>query len=217
MMLEYQAGPIFNNHDTNDDRMTPLYRILMVMALLLVIFTASARPWNALDAEKDVNLTYPRALWLGDDGVIDLRLSAQELIAIAPAVNHGQTAVTDLFETQRVVVEARLQLVGMDYAPTGSSLEPLAPGSQVRFNWRVNANRPGNGNGTVWVHLRLVPKNGGEELRLPVYAFPVSIAVKDWFGIDTGSIRLVLLSVVLVALVLLVIEIKQRMGAAGKA
>ena len=209
MISRSREWQVFNKFDICCRR--PAQAALVILGLLFIFYGLNMAPARAQSEGADVQLSFPPALWLGDEGTVQLALTAQRLAAVR--LSNDQELI-DLFDDYQVVLEARLELAGMAYAPVGSTLEPISPGTRGQFQWRITADHPGAGKGTLWVHLRLLPKGGGSELRLPVYAFPINIAVKDVLGIQTGIIRGLLAGVALLVVVFLGVEIKRGISAA---
>jgi hypothetical protein len=75
----------------------------------------------------------------------------------------------------------------MEVQPSGTISEPLMQGQPVTFYWSIRPNGAGNYEGTAWLHLRFVPKAGGEESRIPVSVQFLEIEVKSFLGLLSGG------------------------------
>ncbi|MBT7782152.1 MAG: hypothetical protein HN741_04440, partial [Anaerolineae bacterium] len=91
--------------------------------------------------------------------------------------------VEDLYTTHTIIAESRLDMAGLQILPSEIISEPLLPGESVTFYWSISALNDGEHRGTVWLYLRYIPKEGGEELRRALSAQIIEIEVKKLFGI----------------------------------
>jgi hypothetical protein len=96
--------------------------------------------------------------------------------------------IPNLYETHNVIAEARLDMAGMEVQPPGTISEPLTQGQSVTFYWSVRPEDAGKYEGTVWLHLRAVPRDGGEEIRIPVSVQFLEIEANSFFGIFSGGL-----------------------------
>jgi hypothetical protein len=76
------------------------------------------------------------------------------------------------------VVEAALDGPALSILPGETFQTPLGTGQTVRLRWTVAAAEDGAFPAEVWVHLRLVPRGGGNGLRIPVAQ--QSLEVTTW-------------------------------------
>jgi hypothetical protein len=117
------------------------------------------------------------------------RLSSGENVANA-SVKSLLQQVLDIYDTHRVLAEARLELAGVRFIPTGEINVALLPGRPAAFLWSVSPDQPGIYGGTVWLHLRFIPLEGGEELRSVLTAQPVEIEATSLLGMSGSAARL---------------------------
>ena len=75
----------------------------------------------------------------------------------------------------------------MEVQPPGMISEPLSPGQSVTFYWSVRPEESGKFEGTAWLHLRFVPKGGGEESRIPVSVQFLEIESRSLLGFLNGG------------------------------
>jgi hypothetical protein len=95
--------------------------------------------------------------------------------------------IPNLYETHNVIAEARLDMAGMEVQPTGTVSETLLPGQSVTFYWSVRPEDAGKYEGAAWLHLRFVPKGGGEESRIPVSVQFLEIEANSFMGFFSGG------------------------------
>jgi hypothetical protein len=93
-----------------------------------------------------------------------------------------------LFQSYNVVAVAHLELPGVE-ADLGTAREALQPGRTVTFRWKIRASQPGEYPGTVWLHLELVPKNGGAVEDVLVMARKIEIRAVTVFGMPADVAR----------------------------
>ena len=98
-------------------------------------------------------------------------------------------SIPNLYETHHVIAEARMDMAGVQILPADTVSEPLLPGESVTFYWSVSPAEAGNYRGTVWLYLRFVPKDGGEEMRRTISSQLIDIRSTTLFGIKFGSAR----------------------------
>ena len=130
----------------------------------------------------------------GDSVRIRLQLEVDDRGNISPtAVVEGNVVtgevveIPNLYETHNVIAEARLDMAGMEVQPPGTISEPMSPGQAVTFYWSVRPEESGKYEGTAWLHLRFVPRGGGEEMRIPVSVQFLEIEAKSFLGFIPGG------------------------------
>ena len=151
-------------------------------------------PQPAIPESRRLTLEFPPVMRTGDSVRIRLQLEVDDRGGIVPtAVVEGNVVtgevveIPNLYETHNVVAEARLDMAGMEVRPAGTISEPLTQGSSVTFYWSVRPEDAGKYEGAAWLHLRFVPKGGGEESRIPVSVQFLEIEAKSFLGFLPGS------------------------------
>jgi len=151
-------------------------------------------PLPAIPESRRLTLEFPPVMRTGDSTRIRLQLEVDDRGDITPtAVLEGNVVtgevveIPNLYETHNVIAEARLDMAGMEVQPPGTISEPLSQGQSVTFYWSVRPNESGKYEGTVWLHMRFVPKIGGEESRIPVSVQFVEIEAKSFLGLLSGG------------------------------
>jgi hypothetical protein len=152
------------------------------------------KPQPAIPESRRLTLEFPPVMRTGDSTRIRLQLEVDEQGNIAPtAVVEGNVItgevveIPNLYETHNVIAEARLDMAGMEVQPSGTISEPLSQGQSVTFYWSVRPNESGKYEGTAWLHLRFVPKGGGEESRIPVSVQFLEIEANSLLGFLSGN------------------------------
>ena len=151
-------------------------------------------PQPAIPESRRLTFEFPPVMRTGDSARIRLQLEVDDRGNIVPtAIVEGNVVtgevveIPNLYETHNVIAEANLDIAGMEVQPGGIISEPLLPGQSVVFYWSVRPEAAGNYEGTAWLHLRLVPKAGGEESRIPISVQFVTIEVKSFMGFMSGG------------------------------
>ena len=163
-------------------------------ALPTPTLSASIQPQPAIPESRRLTLEFPPVMRTGDSTRIRLQLEVDDRGNIVPtAVVEGNVVtgevveIPNLYETHHVIAEARLDMAGMEVQPAGTISEPLSQGGSVTFYWSLRPEETGKYEGTVWLHLRFVPKGGGEESRIPVSVQFLEIEAKSFFGFLKGG------------------------------
>lgn len=150
-------------------------------------------PEPAILESRRLTLEFPPVMRTGDSTRIRLQLEVDDQGNITPtAVVEGNVVkgevveIPNLYETHNVIAEARMDMAGMEVQPAGTISEPLTQGSSVTFYWSVRPPEAGTYEGTVWLHVRFIPKNGGEESRIPVSVQFVEIKANSFMGFMSG-------------------------------
>lgn len=151
-------------------------------------------PQPAIPESRRLTLEFPPFMRTGDSTRIRLQLEVDDRGNITPtAVVEGNETVGEvvkvpnLYETHNVIAEARLDMAGMEVQPPGTISEPLIQGQAVTFFWSVRPNESGRYQGTAWLHLRFIPKGGGEESRLPLSVQFLEIEANSFLGFINGN------------------------------
>jgi hypothetical protein len=138
-----------------------------------------------------LRLEWPVQMRIGDSAVISLVFEMDQqgqitptVLADSPSPPGAPAQIVNVYETYRVIVEANLEMAGMEYRPEGVISEALLPGSGVKFIWSVRPSETGAYHGTIWLHLRFIPLNGGEEIRNVLTAQRMTIAATSLWGMS---------------------------------
>jgi hypothetical protein len=153
-------------------------------------------PQPALPERRRLTLEFPPRVRAGDSDVVRLTLEVDDLGNITPTAQIGGNVITgevvelpNLYESHHVVAEARFDIAGMEIRPTEMITEPLAPGNTATFYWSIRPPEAGVYRGTVWLYLRFVDKQTGEESRKTISAQIVEIEATNLLGLSGGLAR----------------------------
>ncbi|HSL47357.1 MAG TPA: hypothetical protein VK897_28210 [Anaerolineales bacterium] len=148
-------------------------------------------PQPALPERRRLTLEFPPEMRAGDADVVRLMLEVDDLGNLTPTAEIGGNVVTgkvveipNLYESHHVVAEARFDIAGMEVRPAELVSEPLAPGNSATFYWSIRPQEVGTYRGTVWLYLRFVDKQNGDESRKPVSAQLVEIEAVNLLGLS---------------------------------
>lgn len=153
-------------------------------------------PQPALLERRQMVLEWPKAVREKDSDwiVLSIQVDPQgNLTATAEGPGHTtsetQIEIPDLYATHNIVALARLDMAGME-AYREDIRQPLSPGRPVVFRWSIRANEAGLYRGVVWLHLELVPKNGGPIDELLLLARPIEIQAVTVLGLPGDVARI---------------------------
>jgi hypothetical protein len=143
----------------------------------------------ALPERRYLTLEFPPRMRAGDSDLVRLTLEVDDLGNITPTAEIGDHVVTgkiveipNLYESHHVIAEARFDIAGMEIRPSELSSEPLAQGNTATFYWSIHPRNVGVYRGTIWLYLRFVDKENGEESRKTVSAQIVEIEAVNLLG-----------------------------------
>jgi hypothetical protein len=153
----------------------------------------------ALPERRRLTVEFPARIRNGDSDIVRLTLEVDDLGNITPTAETGGNVVTgeiveipNLYESHQVIAEARFDLAGMEVRPGELVSEALSPGSSVTFRWSIrprDAQGAGVYRGTIWLYLRFVDRQSGEESRRTVSAQIVEMKAVDLFGLSGDLAR----------------------------
>lgn len=141
-------------------------------------------------------LEWPQTMREKDSDLIMLSITMDETALATPTLpvpepNDEGTpvAIPDLYETHNVFAVARLDMVGLE-ADRNDMREQLRPGQPVTFYWSVRASEAGRYRGVVWLHVELVPKDGGNTEEILLLARPIEINAVTVLGMPGDLARI---------------------------
>jgi hypothetical protein len=100
--------------------------------------------------------------------------------------------ITDVYETHRVMAQARLDLAGIEAVPEvgQSQLQALAPGEEISFYWSIRSDQIAHYSGVVWFSLLYQPLDGGPEREQVISAQSIEIECVNFAGLGGTPARL---------------------------
>jgi len=164
-------------------------------SLTSVVTEATSQP--ALPERRRLTLEFPPQLRAGDSDLVRLTLEVDDLGNLTPTAELGGHVVTgevleipNLYESHHVIAEARFDIAGVEVRPAELTSEPLAPGSSATFYWSVLPQDAGIYRGTIWLYLRFVDKQNGQESRKTISAQIVEIESVNFLGLSGEVARI---------------------------
>jgi hypothetical protein len=154
-------------------------------------------PMPAIPEARTLFMEWPPTIRVGDSRRIHLTLQVDEEGRLTPTVSEAGNVsrgvplqIPNLYETHNVVVEARFDIAGVQISPQGEVMEPMQPGQAVNFYWSVKPQDVGTYQGTIWLHLHFIPRQGGAEQRIPLTAQPIEIKAINFLGLGGTLARI---------------------------
>lgn len=177
---------------------------IAVMTLSSQLSTSTSAPIStsvptvqpAILEARRLTLEWPSVIRVGDADVVRLVLDVDSEGNLTPTAQIagnkivGETVfIPNLYDTYNVLAEGRLDMAGMQVVPRGDVIEPLRPGQSSTFYWSVRPEDVGTYRGTVWLHIRFIPLDGGDESRRPLSAQLIDIRATNLFGLGGVAAR----------------------------
>ncbi|MEW6717342.1 MAG: hypothetical protein AB1345_07560 [Chloroflexota bacterium] len=154
-------------------------------------------PVPAIPEKRMLTLEWPAEMRVGDADIVRLSLEVDEsgkLTPTAEIAGHeviGEAVeIPNLYETHHILAQARLDMAGVQLSPSEAIIEPLRPGEKVTFYWSIRLGETGTYRGTVWLHLRFIPKDGGPEVSQALSAQLIEIQASSFLGLKGPMARL---------------------------
>lgn len=152
----------------------------------------------AVPEQRRLILEWPEKIRAGDSDLIILKLELDETGKITPTaeftdheIRSQPVEVPNVYDTHNIVVQARLDMLGVEHSPSGEISEPMRPGVPVQFIWSVRPKEVGIQRGTIWLHLMYFPHDGGESSRQALSAQTIEIEAVNLLGIGGTPARVI--------------------------
>ncbi|HLO33537.1 MAG TPA: hypothetical protein VK249_30595 [Anaerolineales bacterium] len=153
-------------------------------------------PQPALPERRRLTLEFPPQIRAGDSDVVRLTLEVDDLGNVTPTAQIGGHVITgkvieipNLYESHHVIAETRFDIAGLEVRPAELSSEPLAQGTSATFYWSIRPQEAGVYRGTLWLYLRFVDKQSGEETRKTLSAQIIEIEAVNLLGLSGNFAR----------------------------
>lgn len=135
---------------------------------------------------RRLSLEAPVLLRVGDQGIVKLTFAPD-----TDTLRTGETGgLEDVFDNHLVVMEARLEIGGLEVRPTGTLSRPLEPAQAASFEWQLFPQQAGVYEGTAWFYLRFMTKDGSSGNSQPISAQRLEIRPSSWIGLTGPQARL---------------------------
>ncbi len=158
---------------------------------------ADTQPMPAVVEQRRLRLEWPSKIKVGDAEAVRLTLEMDESGSlVTPRASSGtgmmveQVNIPNVYETHNVIAEARLDITGLEFLPSGQISTGMKPGQAVVFIWSVRPDDIGDFEGAVWLHLLFTPKDGGPEFRTVISAQVIDIQAVDFVGLGGSAARI---------------------------
>lgn len=158
--------------------------------------SSAAAALPALPERRRLTVEFPPQMRAGDSDLVRLTLEVDELGNLTPTAQIGGNVITgkvveipNLYESHNVIAETRFDIAGMEVRPAEVVSEPLSPGNPVTFYWSIRPSEAGVYQGTIWLYLRFVDKQTGEESRKTISAQIVEIEAVNLLGLSGNLAR----------------------------
>jgi hypothetical protein len=159
------------------------------LSLTSIPLATTAQP--AILERRRLTVEFPPQLRAGDSDLVRLTLEVDDLGNLTPTAEIGGheiegriVEVPNLYESHQVIAEARFDIAGMEVRPPDLVSEALMPGNSVTFRWSIRPPDVGIYRGTIWLYLRFVDKQSGEESRKTVSAQLMEIEAVNFLGLS---------------------------------
>jgi len=102
----------------------------------------------------------------------------------------------------RIVIECFFDMGDLSLNPGSRILEPYKGKNRqiIRYEYTLDRMlKPHDGN--LWVYALISQSDGGGPVRLPLFAFPVSIKQKEIFGVSPVTVRIISISLLMILVI----------------
>jgi hypothetical protein len=152
----------------------------------------------AINEARLLVLEWPPIIRVEDSNVIRLTLDIDESGSPSPPVEIGgqevageHVSIPDVYDSHHVIAGARLDIGVLQISPNNLIEQPLLSGKKVDYVWHVATNETGTFQGTVWLYLRFLPMDGGDEIQKPLTAQVIEIRSVKMLGLSSNPARLI--------------------------
>ena len=159
------------------------------LSLTFIPPVTTAQP--AILERRRLTVEFPPQIRAGDSDLVRLTLEVDDLGNLTPTAEMGGheiegkiVEIPNLYESHQVIAEARFDIAGMEVRPPDLVSEPLTPGNSVTFRWSIRPPDVGIYRGTIWLYLRFVDKQSGEESRKTISAQLMEIEAVNFLGVS---------------------------------
>jgi hypothetical protein len=161
------------------------------------IATQVPTPLPAIPEQRLLFMEWPPTIRVGDSRRVHLALQVDQEGRLTPTISEAGNVsrrvplpIPNLYATHNVMVEARFDISGVQVSPEGDVMEPMQPGQVVNFYWSVKPQEVGTYQGTIWLHLHFIPKQGGADNRIVLTAQPIEFKAINFLGLGGTPARI---------------------------
>ncbi len=129
-------------------------------------------------APRQLTVRYPPKIRLGDSGRVTLRLDA------------GAASSPSVYEKYTLVAQAKLEAAGAEVSPPETIREAMPSGKPVLFYWHIRPPEAKSYQGTLWLFVEFIPKNGAPSFQRAFLAKPLEVEGRALWGLSAPRARL---------------------------
>jgi hypothetical protein len=155
--------------------------LALTPAQLQTLFPGIELPAFLQQETRQLVLSYPVIMRQGETGILTFRWESS-----APSTGSPTSA------NPRVLIETRLDMVGIFQNPTGSIDAPLIPGQTLVLERQITGIADGTYSGTLWSYINPAPSANnpsGSNTFQPVAAQDIELQIISLFGLDFFTAR----------------------------
>jgi len=152
---------------------------------------------SAIPEMRRLVLEWPGVIRIGDSDLVRLVLEIDKdglptstAVFLGNELSSERFEIPNVYETHNILAEARLEMAGVKVAPADLVSQPMQPGDRVEFIWSVKPEGVGTLRGTMWLYLRFIPKDGGQESKSTLAAKTIEVRAANLLGLSGTSARL---------------------------
>lgn len=93
--------------------------------------------------------------------------------------------------THHVLIEARIEIPGLEILPNEEISQPFSQGENLNFIWQIVPKYSNHFSGDVWLYVHLLPLESEIGTRRPVLIRGITIHSIDLFGLNIRVVKLV--------------------------
>ena len=143
---------------------------------------------------RTLSLQWPQKVRVGEMQSIELAFMPEEAILEAQSLEkdpvQASNTLPEVSDAYSVLVEGRLELTGVNFTPEGQVSQLLQFGEPLNYVWNVQVQQAGVYEGTVWLYLRMVSRETGQENRQVLSAQRIEFTGVNFLGLNDVSTRL---------------------------
>jgi len=184
-------------------------RLTILHILAFIILTASLifLVWGYYPSSEETkklrvpgigqqNLAWTSRIRRGETGSLKLEFDSAELgiggIAARDVEinNFENTHQSPLHSSDHILIETRVELPGVLIQPGEELIQPLQSGEKLTFNWQITPYKSGENEGEIWIYLKILSEDQGDDSRHPISILSIHTQSIDLFGMTGQTTRI---------------------------
>lgn len=138
-----------------------------------------------------LSLKWPKKIREGEMQSIELAFTPEDVILEGQSMDtnlaQASNTLPEIADAYSVLVEGRLELTGVNFSPEGQVSQLLQYGEPLNYLWHVQVQQAGVYKGTVWIYLKVISKQTGQENRQVLSAQRIEFTAVNFFGLNDVS------------------------------